>query len=104
MDAGSVLHDHHVIAFRTAEAELGDRSSTVSQQALLVLRIYPGPGHHLRPVHRAYLRLIAAGDLLDEPRGYQPPLGQQRLQRRYTLLNRRGRSRVMASHAHDRSR
>jgi hypothetical protein len=27
-----------VIAFRTAEAELGDRSSTVSQQALLVLR------------------------------------------------------------------
>jgi len=104
VDGGSVLHDHHVIPLRPAEAKLGDGGGALSQQAFLVLGVRPGPGHHLRPVHRAYLRLKSAGDLLDETLGHQPTLGQQRLKRRDPLLDRRHDSRVMALLAHDRSR
>jgi hypothetical protein len=99
-----VLHDHHVIAFRAAEAKLGDRCGPVSQQPFLVGGVGPAAGHDLRPVHRADLGLIAACDLLDEPLGHQPPLGQQHLKRRDPLLDRRHRSGVMALPAHDLSR
>jgi hypothetical protein len=101
---GGVLHDHHVIALGSAEAELGDRGGAVSQQPHFVLRISPGPGHDLHPVHRPDLRLIPAGDLLDEPLGHQPSFGQQRLKRRIPLLNRRHRSRVVRAVAHAGSR
>ena len=66
--------------------------------------IRPGPGHDLRPVQGAYLRLVPAGDLLDEALRHQSPLGQQRLKRGDPLLDRRQGGRVMPLLAHAGSR
>jgi hypothetical protein len=93
-----------VVALGAAEAKLGDRGRAVGQQALFVLRVGPGPGHHPGPVHRADLGFIAVDGLLDEPLGDQSPLGQQRLQRRDPLFHRRHRRRVMCALAHAGSR
>jgi hypothetical protein len=101
---GRVLHHHHVVALRATEAEFGDRGRAVGQQALPVLRVGPGPGHHPGPVHRADLGFVAVDGLVDEPLGDQSPLGQQRLKRRDPLFHRRHRRRAMRALAHAGSR
>src|SRR5215472_6125191 len=69
--------------------------------------LYSGSAHARATTFAPFIGPISdstAGDLLDEPRGHQPPLGQQRLQRRDPPLHRRHGSWVVRAAGHDRSR
>ena len=78
---GVFSSDHHVLALRALEAELGDGGGAVVEQPRLVLRVGPRLGDDLGAVHRADGGLVGADERLDRLRVDQPALDEQRLQR-----------------------
>jgi hypothetical protein len=66
VDRWGVFDDDHELALRTLKAEVGDRCGAVREQTLLVRRVGPCPGHHLRAVHRAEVVLEVLDDLVED--------------------------------------
>jgi len=54
-----------VLALGAPETQLGDRRSSVGEEAPLVLGIDPGPYHYLRAVHRADVALVGGDDRIE---------------------------------------
>ena len=78
---GRAFQHNNLRALRAAKAKLGDGLRAVLQQPSLVLRIDPGPGHHLGAVHWPNVVLVRSHDLVDGVGGHVALFDQQRLER-----------------------
>ena len=100
MDLRGVLDDDHELALGPAEAEFGDRSGAVREEALLIGPVRPGPGHHLRAVHRAEVVLELLHDLVKRFGVDDPLFDKDRFDRGDPRLDRRHLGGVMMASRH----
>ena len=85
-----------MLAFGTAEPELGNRRGRVFEQACTIGLVGPRVGDDRRAVHRPEVVLVHLDDRVDGVGGDEPTLDQQRLDRGDALLDVGERRRMMS--------
>jgi hypothetical protein len=81
MDRRRVLDDHHVLALHAAEAQLGNRCSTVFKQPAAIIRIGPSPRDDFGAVEWPDFFLLRRHHAIDHIGCDQPLFDQQRFNR-----------------------